>query len=560
MPVIKRAELRPEGYDYIVCGAGSAGATLAGRLSEDPDVSVLLLEAGGTDRHWTVRVPAMAVINMTTKKRNWAFETVPQKELNDRRGFQPRGKVLGGSSSLNAMIYIRGDKTDYDAWAEAGNPGWAYADVLPYFRKSEHHEEGADAYHGTGGPLNVAPVNSPARANETFIRAAEELQIRRNPDFNGERLEGAGLFEVTQKNGERWNTARAFLDPVEDRPNLHILTHALVEKVCIKGGRATGVRLRVKKDAVEVAAREEIILSGGAFGSPHMLLLSGIGARDKLEPHGIEVVHELPGVGENLQDHVDYCLIYKTRDRDLIGFSAGAFRDGIKHITQWHKTRDGSGPRGLFSSNYAESGAFVTVDADEPAPDIQYHFVRSAVDDHGRKLHWGHGYSLHVCVLRPKSRGTVELASSDPAEPPRIDPNYFGEAEDLDKLVRGVRLGQRIMASDQFKDLYAGSLYATEAEDEDTLRADIRARSDTIYHPVGTCKMGPESDPLAVVDARLRVHGLEGLRVADASIMPTLVSGNTNAPSIMIGEKAADMIRDDRARKAEHAPQVLAAE
>ena len=538
-----------ESFDYIVVGAGSAGATLASRLSEDPDVSVLLLEAGPTHDHFSVRIPMMAIANMRGGKRNYAFETVPQPGLGGRRGYQPRGRGLGGSSSLNAMIYIRGNRWDYDNWEAQGNAGWGYEDVLPYFRKSEHREAGGDAFHGTGGPLNVAPINSPADLNQVFLKACEELQLRPNPDFNGERQDGVGMYEVTQKNGERWNTARAFLDPHRDRPNLHILTGAEVQKVLLDGTRARGVRAKVGRDLHDFTATRETLLAGGAFGSPHLLLLSGIGPADKLTPHGIAQLHDLPGVGENLHDHIDHILNIRTRETETVGFSLRGAMRLLREIGQWRRTAAG-GPqagaaRGMLSTNYAESGGFFSTDPSEPAPDIQLHFIRAMVDDHGRKMHLGHGYSLHICVLRPKSRGSVGLASSDPAAAPLIDPNFFGDADDFERLVAGVKTAQRILRSSAFDGVRGEPLYDSMTEDDAALRADIRARADTVYHPVGTCKMGPATDPMAVVDDRLRVHGLEGLRVVDASIMPQVVSGNTNAPTIMIAEKAADLIKDD---------------
>ncbi|MEW6688821.1 MAG: GMC family oxidoreductase N-terminal domain-containing protein [Pseudomonadota bacterium] len=520
--------------DFVVVGGGSAGCVLARRLSDDPAAHVCLIEAGPPDDNVLCRVPLGAALFAPTRWRNWAFETEPQAGLNGRRGYQPRGRMLGGSSAINAMIYMRGHPSDYDDWAAAGCRGWGWQDVLPYFKRAEANERLRDALHGTDGPLNVADLRSPNPFAARFLEACEQAGLARNPDFNGAEQEGVGWYQVTQKDGERCSAAAAYLTPeVRRRSNLEILTNNRATKVRLEGLRASGVELENRSF---VRAKRSVILCAGAFQSPQLLMLSGVGPAEELERHGIGVVRDLPGVGRNLQDHLDFILLYKVDSTELVGFSAAGALRLVREIGRWRRER-----RGMLTSNFAEAGGFLRLDPAARRPDIQLHFVVALVDDHARKPHWGHGYSLHVCVLRPRSRGSVSLASADPLAAPRIDPNFLGCEEDTATLLRGVKLGRSIMGSSVFSSFNPREIYTAEAKSGDDLLLHIRQRADTIYHPAGTCRMGTGTD--AVVDPTLKVHGMDNLYVADASVMPTLVGGNTNAPCIMIGERAAEFVR-----------------
>ena len=539
-------------FDYIIIGAGSAGCVLANRLSEDPDTKVLLLEAGARDWHPLIHMPAGLAKLVNRKGVNWDYNTAPEPQLNGRRLWWPRGKVLGGSSSINAMCYIRGVEQDYDDWARSAS-GWDWNTVLPYFKRAEGNSRGGDGLHGGNGPLGVSDLRHHNVLSQAFIDAAHQAGIPVNGDFNGASQEGVGLYQVTQRDGARCSSAVAYLKPAKHRPNLAVHTGAMASRVTFDAARrANGVDYVHGGKATHAKAAREVILCGGTINSPQLLMLSGIGPADHLRGHGIDVMHDAEGVGGNLQDHLDICTLQHATSRityDRINETRMAFDYYLR------------GHRGAGSSNLAEAGGFFRSKlATDERCDIQFHFVPAMLDDHGRSRLPGDGYTLHACFLRPRSRGRLSLASNKANDKPNIQANYLGDGEgfDLRMMVECAKISREIFAQAAF-DAYRGApIHPTRTNLSDAELVEfIRAKAESVYHPVGTCRMG--DDAQSVVDAHLRVRGVDGLRVIDASVMPALPSGNTNAPTIMIAELAADLIKRDSSSKADQGALIEAA-
>ena len=522
-------------HDYVIVGAGPAGCCLAARLSEDPDVSVLLLEAGGGDRHPYIHAPA-GFAKLTGTSHTWGYSTAPQREIDGREMWYPQGRVLGGGSSINAMIYARGNPRDYDGWAEAGCPGWSHADVLPYFTRPEDNERFHNDYHGSGGPLGVSDPVRPLPISAAFLRAAQQAGLPYNPDFNGAAQEGCGYYQVTNRKARRCSAVVAFLQPAMARPNLTVRTRAFATRIVVENGRAVGVACSRRGRPEHVRAAREVIVSAGAIGSPKLLMLSGIGRGDDLRASGIDVVHDLPGVGQNLQDHFDVYVVSECR---------GDFSyDKVKrpHRTLWAVLQYLLFRKGPIASTLIDAGGFWYADRQAPAPDIQMHFVLGSGLEYGLAKLRGAGVTLNSCFSRPRARGTVTLRDADPRTPPAIDPNYWGDPYDREMSLRGFKLAREIMAQDAFRPFILCERYpGPDVRSDADIAAYARKVGKTDFHPVGTCKMG--SDDMAVVDPALRVRGLDGLRVIDSSVMPLLTTGNTNAPTIMVAEKGADHVR-----------------
>jgi choline dehydrogenase len=523
--------MKQDEFDYVIVGGGSAGCVLANRLSAGGDLRVLLLEAGGPDRHPLIHMPAGLSGLVNNRHINWNYYTEAVPGLGGRRLYWPRGRVLGGSSSINAMCYTRGHAQDYDEWAALAGERWSYARVLPLFRRAEDQARGMDSFHGAGGPLSVEDLKYRNPLSEVFVAAGVAAGLARNADFNAAHQEGVGFYQVTQRDGRRCSAAVAYLHPARGRANLEVRTHSLAQRVLFEGERAVGVEYRRKGRVTRVRATREVILAAGAVASPQLLMLSGIGPAAELESLGLPVVRDCREVGANLQDHLDFCTLFKCREPVSYDFSRA---QELVVALRYLFTRSGPGV-----SNIAEAGAFVRTHlAPDARPDIQLHFVPAQLDDHGRNRLPGHGFTLHACGLRPLSRGRIALRSAEPGDAPRIIPGYLEEPRDLAVLLEGVRLCRDIVHTAPFRPYRGAEVFPGEdATSPAAVEQMVRRKAETIYHPVGTCRMG--SDPDSVVDCDLQVRGLRGLRVVDASVMPRLIGGNTNAPTIMIAEQAA---------------------
>ena len=526
-------------FDVIIVGAGSAGCVLASRLSANPALRVCLVEAGPEDRSALIDTPLGIAGLLRGRRYNWAYETTSQAALQGRRLYWPRGKTLGGSSSINAMVYMRGHPGDYDAWAAQGHAGWGWQNVLPIFMEHERQQHGAGALHGADGPLDVHDLLDPNPLSLAFVEAGVQAGLPRRADFNGPAMEGVGLYQVTQRDGRRWSASRAFLDPMRQRANLTVLTECLATRVLLEQHRAVALRVRRHGHEHDLTARREVMLCGGAVNSPQLLMLSGIGPGAHLQAMGIATVVDLPGVGGNLQDHLDVTLAARDGTAAAVGVGFGTLPRLLREALKLRKQG-----RGMLTSNAAEAGGFASTRPGLERPDVQFHFLPTLLRDHGRKLVWGYGYTLHVCQLRPRSRGCITLATSDADTAPQIDPMYLSHAEDLDVLREGLRLAHRILTAPAWQAFAANRREPwPDMRNDAALDAYMRGNAETIYHPVGTCRMG--ADDGAVVDSRLRVRGVEGLRVADASIMPNIIGGNTSAPCMMIGEMASRFAAED---------------
>jgi choline dehydrogenase len=540
-------------FDYVIVGAGSAGCVLADRLTEDGRSSVLLLEYGGSDRSMFIQMPAALSIPMNSKTYNWGYKTEPERHLGGRRIACPRGKVLGGSSSINGMVYVRGHPIDFERWEEEGARGWGYRNVLPYFRRAERFQGDADAYRGDAGPLTTAHGRKTNPLYDAFIEAGRQAGYAVSADLNGERQEGFGSLGMTVKNGVRWSTANAYLKPAMKRPNLEVITHALATRIVFDGRRAVGVRYRRRGREQIARARREIILCGGPINSPQLLKLSGMGPAGELRSLGIDVLADRPGVGENLQDHLEFTFQVASTQPITLFSHIGLYRRALIGA-EWMMRG-----RGLGASNHFEAGGFIRSRAGVSYPDIQFHFLPMAVAYDGSTLAREHGFQAHVGPMRSKSRGWVRLRSADPTDPPRIQFNYMSHPEDWADVRACVRLTREIFAQHAF-DLYRGREIKPGADcvSDEAIDAFVRDDIDTAYHPSCTCKMGSLADPFAVVDPETRVIGVQALRVVDSSIMPSITNGNLNAPTIMLAEKAADMIRGLVPLPASNAPYYVA--